>query len=72
MHPRDPGISMPETSSPPGHYIPLDLIIKCRRKAPMGKLILIRLVLFNPLSALAEKHYCHDPESNAEWEELIH
>ena len=38
----------------------------------MGKLILIRLVLFNPLSALAEKHYCHDPESNAEWEELIH
>jgi len=37
----------------------------------MRKLILILTILFLPLSALAEKNFCHDPESNAEWEELI-
>lgn len=37
----------------------------------MRKLILTLMILLLPLSALAEKNYCHDPESNAEWEELI-
>ena len=37
----------------------------------MRKLILILIILVLPFSALAEKNFCHDPESNAEWEELI-
>jgi hypothetical protein len=37
----------------------------------MRKLIITIIVLLIPLAAQAEKNYCHDPESNAEWEELI-
>ena len=37
----------------------------------MRKLILTLIVFLLPFSALAEKNFCHDPESNAEWEELI-
>jgi hypothetical protein len=37
----------------------------------MRKLIITIIVLLIPLAAQAEKNYCHDPEANAEWEELI-
>ena len=37
----------------------------------MRKLIITIIVLLIPLAAQAETNYCHDPESNAEWEELI-
>ena len=38
----------------------------------MKKLIFtIALLVFIPSTPLAEKNYCHDPESKAEWEALV-
>ncbi|MFO7801047.1 MAG: hypothetical protein R6V55_01990 [Desulfovermiculus sp.] len=36
-----------------------------------GKFIVTLIILLISLSSLAEKNYCHDPESQAEWEELV-
>ena len=37
----------------------------------MRKLIVTLIILLIPLAAMAEKNYCHDPVSQAEWEELV-
>jgi hypothetical protein len=42
-----------------------------RGQIAMRKLIITLIVLLIPLAAQAETNYCHDPESNAECEELI-